>query len=151
MTADTWPIVPSYVWLSFRALEKLCQIFVYLFLYLLATIDKLFRINLLTLIIELTEINISNLIWILFVEYFLYISYFSYLYTKPKLAALYYIKKRTVNKNTNISTLLCTGGGQNLEPRDVERSIFRNFKIANLISRKTSYSIILFSNLIFHF
>ena len=35
-----------------------------------------------------------------------------------------------------------SGGGQNLERRNVERRVFRNFEIANI---KISYSIILFS------
>ena len=42
------------------------------------------------------------------------------------------------------------GGGQNLERRNVEQSIFRNFKITNIKITK-EISIILFSNLIFHF
>ena len=38
------------------------------------------------------------------------------------------------------------GEGRNLERRDVERQIFRNFEIANIKIKKISHSIVLFLN-----
>ena len=53
----------------------------------------------------------------------------------------------SINLLTKYKIYILLGGGQNLERRNLERPIFRNFKIANIKITKNE----LFANFIFEF